>query len=139
MKESKAAQSALFEARMETEAIEMEKKQLMQNWSSCLIGMKRRDEAHSQMNDAIRAQRQKFDSTIAEIDSYKRSIIQEQQRNENNTILLNQRKAESHNLEKSLKINKEKMDIVQQEFSSFNKILKQTESQLSGVRAVRSF
>ncbi len=54
MKETKAAKEALIEARLETEAIEKEKNQLMQNWTSCLIGMKRRDEAHSQMNDAIR-------------------------------------------------------------------------------------
>lgn len=54
VKETKAAKEALIEARMETEAIEKEKNQLMQNWASCLIGMKRRDEAHSQMNDAIR-------------------------------------------------------------------------------------
>jgi hypothetical protein len=54
VKESKHAKEALVEARMETEAIEVEKKQLMQNWTSCLIGMKRRDEAYSQMNDAIK-------------------------------------------------------------------------------------
>lgn len=54
LKESKAAKNALIEARMETDAIEKEKNQLMQNWSSCLIGMKRRDEANSQMNAAIK-------------------------------------------------------------------------------------
>lgn len=54
MKESKHAREALTEARMECEAIDIEKKQLMQNWTSCLIGMKRRDEAYSQMNDAIK-------------------------------------------------------------------------------------
>ena len=54
MKESKAAKESLVEARLETESIEKEKNQLMQNWTSCLIGMKRRDEAHSQMNSAIR-------------------------------------------------------------------------------------
>ena len=45
---------ALNEAKMETEAIQTEKKQLLQNWNSCLVGMKRRDEAHAQMNEAIR-------------------------------------------------------------------------------------
>lgn len=60
MKESKHAQEALQEARMETEAIEVEKKQLMQNWTSCLIGMKRRDEAYSQMNDAIRYYKERY-------------------------------------------------------------------------------
>jgi hypothetical protein len=54
VKESKHAREALVEARMETEAIEIEKKQLMQNWNSCLIGIRRRDEAFSQMNEAIR-------------------------------------------------------------------------------------
>lgn len=54
LKESKAVKNALIEARMETDAIEKEKNQLMQNWSSCLIGMKRRDEANSQMNAAIK-------------------------------------------------------------------------------------
>ena len=54
MKETKVAKEALIEARLETEAIEKEKNQLMQNWASCLIGMKRRDEAHSQMNQAIK-------------------------------------------------------------------------------------
>jgi hypothetical protein len=54
LKESKTAKAALNEAKMETEAIEKEKNQLMQNWTSCLIGMKRRDEAYAQMSDAIR-------------------------------------------------------------------------------------
>jgi hypothetical protein len=54
VKESKLSKDALIEARMEAEAIEKEKTQLMQNWTSCLIGMKRRDEAYSQMNQAIK-------------------------------------------------------------------------------------
>ena len=54
MKETKVAKDALVEAKMETEAIEKEKNKLLQNWSSCLIGMKRRDEAHSQMTQAIK-------------------------------------------------------------------------------------
>lgn len=54
MEETKVAKHALDEARMESEAIEKEKNQLMLNWTNCLNGMKRRDEAFSQMNDAIR-------------------------------------------------------------------------------------
>lgn len=54
MEETKVARHALEEARMESEAIEKEKNQLMLNWTNCLNGMKRRDEAYSQMNDAIR-------------------------------------------------------------------------------------
>lgn len=54
MEETKVAKHALEEARLESEAIEKEKNQLMMNWTNCLNGMKRRDEAFSQMNDAIR-------------------------------------------------------------------------------------
>jgi hypothetical protein len=34
--------------------LELEKKQLMQNWNSCLIGIRRRDEAQATMNEAVR-------------------------------------------------------------------------------------
>ena len=52
--ETKAAKDALLEAHMEIESISLEKKQLYQQWSSSLIGMRRRDEAHSAMNEALR-------------------------------------------------------------------------------------
>ena len=133
VRETKAAREALSEAKMETEAIEIEKKQLMQNWSNCLIGMKRRDEAHSQMNQAIRAQKQKFDSTMAEIDSYKKSIIKEQELNESLTIMKNQRTSEIKNIEKSLKINKIKIDLLQEEYNAYNRALNETEKQLNGL------
>lgn len=105
----------------------------MQNWTSCLIGMKRRDEAHSQMTTAIRAQKQKFDSTVAEIDSYKKSIQKEQERNESLTLMINQRKSEAKNMDKTLKLNKDRMDTLQQEYSAFSRALKETEATLNTV------
>ena len=110
----------------------------MQNWTSCLIGMKRRDEAHAQMNSAIRAQKQKFDSTLSEIDSYKKSIIKEQEKNEQNTIMINHRKAETKNLDKTIKMNKDKMDLLQQEYSAYSRALKETETTLSSINMEKS-
>jgi septal ring factor EnvC (AmiA/AmiB activator) len=52
--ETSEAKEALMEARMEIDSINMEKKQLFQQWNSSLIGMRRRDEAHSAMNEALR-------------------------------------------------------------------------------------
>lgn len=138
VKEKNNVQEALDEARLETEGIEKEKNQLMQNWASCLIGMKRRDEAHAQMNTAIRAQKQKFDSTMNEIDSYKKSIIKEQERNEIHTIAINQRKAETRNLEKSVKMNKDRMDQLQQEYSAYSRALKETETTLGAINMEKS-
>jgi uncharacterized coiled-coil DUF342 family protein len=52
--ETKVAKEALMEAQTEIEAINLEKKQLFQQWSSSLIGMRRRDEAHAAMNEALK-------------------------------------------------------------------------------------
>ena len=46
-------QEALNEAHMEIEQINLEKKQLFQQWNSSLIGMRRRDEAHAAMQEAL--------------------------------------------------------------------------------------
>lgn len=73
---------------------------------------------------------------MAEIDSYKRSIIKEQERNESLTLVTNQRNSETKNLEKSLKINKDKVDVLQQEYSAFSRALKETESALNAINFV---
>lgn len=39
---------------MEIQTINMEKKQLMHQWNSSLTGMKRRDEAYTAMQEALR-------------------------------------------------------------------------------------
>ena len=54
MEETKSIKHALTEARLEAETLELEKKQLMQNWNSCLIGVRRRDEAQATMAEAVR-------------------------------------------------------------------------------------
>ena len=36
------------------QAIQLEKKQLLQQWNSSLIGMRRRDEAYAAMQEAVR-------------------------------------------------------------------------------------
>lgn len=54
VEETKNIKHTLTEARLESETLELEKKQLMQNWTSCLIGIRRRDEAQSTMNEAVR-------------------------------------------------------------------------------------
>uniref|UniRef100_A0A2C9LMW8 Uncharacterized protein n=1 Tax=Biomphalaria glabrata TaxID=6526 RepID=A0A2C9LMW8_BIOGL len=52
--ETKAAKESLMEAYMDIESVEFEKKDLFQKWNSSLIGMKRRDEAHSAMLSALK-------------------------------------------------------------------------------------
>jgi hypothetical protein len=54
VEETKNIKHTLTEARLESETLELEKKQLMQNWNSCLIGIRRRDEAQATMAEAVR-------------------------------------------------------------------------------------
>ncbi len=54
MEETKNIKHTLTEARLESETLDLEIKQLMQNWNSCLIGIRRRDEAQATMNEAVR-------------------------------------------------------------------------------------
>ena len=75
---------------------------------------------------------------MTEIDSYKKSIIKEQEKNESLTLITNQRYSEIKNLDKSLQINKDRMDTLQQEYNQFNRALKETESKLSSINLVRN-
>ena len=74
---------------------------------------------------------------MTEIDSYKKSIIKEQEKNESLTLITNQRYSEIKNLDKSLQMNKDRMDTLQQEYNQFNRALKETESKLSSINLVR--
>jgi len=80
--ETRAARELLGEAKMEIEAITVEKKHLYSAWSTSLIGMRRRDEAHAAMTEALREQQQRLLTLEAEIDGIRRTIQREQMDNE---------------------------------------------------------
>jgi hypothetical protein len=52
---------------------------------------------------------------------------------------LNQRRSEIKNLEKSIKINRDKMELLQQEYSAFSRALKETEQALTVINTVGFF
>jgi chromosome segregation ATPase len=80
--ETAAACDTLSEASKEMESISFEKKQLLQQWKSSLVGMQRRDEALQATHDALRKQKEQEVSMDAEVEGYKKSIQQEQAKNE---------------------------------------------------------
>lgn len=80
--ETAAASDTLLEASKEMESISFEKKQLLQQWKSSLIGMQRRDEALQATHDALRKQKEQEVSMDAEVEGYKKSIQKEQAKNE---------------------------------------------------------
>jgi len=86
--ETRAARELLGEARMEIEAITVEKKHLYSAWNSSLVGMRRRDEAHAAMTEALREQQQRLRTLEAEMDGIRRSIQNEQIENEKLMVTL---------------------------------------------------
>jgi len=80
--ETEAAVATLREAAREMEAIEFEKKQLMQQWRSSLVGMQRRDEALQNVQQALRDQSEAELAIENEIRGLNQSIRQEQERHE---------------------------------------------------------
>lgn len=102
MAETKAAREALSEAKTEIETIAVEKKQLFAAWNSALIGMRRRDEAHAAMSDALKDQQQRMLTIEMEIDAFRRLTQKEQQQNEQLTSVLNKTEAEIQTVKKML-------------------------------------
>merc|ERR1719393_481630 len=80
--ETEAAVATLREASREMEAIEFEKKQLMQQWRSSLIGMQRRDEALQNVQQALKEQAEMELAVESEIRGLQNSIKCEQEKNE---------------------------------------------------------
>lgn len=80
--ETHAARSTLKEAEAEMEAIHFEKKQLVQQWKSSLIGIARRDEALQATEAALRAQHEQEASIVTEMQGYRRALKEVQAHNE---------------------------------------------------------
>eukprot|EP00933_Yihiella_yeosuensis_P005575 TRINITY_DN110118_c0_g1_i1.p1 TRINITY_DN110118_c0_g1~~TRINITY_DN110118_c0_g1_i1.p1 ORF type:complete len:886 (-),score=277.70 TRINITY_DN110118_c0_g1_i1:401-3058(-) len=80
--ETEAAMATLREASREMEAIDFEKKQLMMQWRSSLVGMQRRDEALQNVQKALQEQSEAELAIENEIRGLHGTIRQEQERHE---------------------------------------------------------
>ncbi|XP_013409019.1 coiled-coil domain-containing protein 40 isoform X1 [Lingula anatina] len=133
--ETKAAREALTEAHMEIEAINMEKKQLLQQWNSSLIGMRRRDEAHAAMMEALNQQEQRILSLETEIEGYKKSIFKEQEQNEKLTLILNKAEIDIATLRKQMAVCQQKHEALKSEYATYTRMLHETEQALNRANA----
>jgi hypothetical protein len=70
------------------DAIHFEKKQLVQQWKSSLIGISRRDEALQATEEALRKQHEQEASIVTEMQGYRRALKEVQATNESVTGLL---------------------------------------------------
>ncbi|KAK2152124.1 hypothetical protein LSH36_339g05000 [Paralvinella palmiformis] len=129
--ETRAAKEALMEARMEIESISLEKKQLYQQWNSSLIGMRRRDEAHAAMQEALNQQEQRILSLQTEIEGFKKSISREQEQNEKLTLILSKTEQDIATVKKMLTSCQNKHEALKTEYATYTRMLHETEQALN--------
>uniref|UniRef100_A0A287D644 Coiled-coil domain 40 molecular ruler complex subunit n=1 Tax=Ictidomys tridecemlineatus TaxID=43179 RepID=A0A287D644_ICTTR len=123
---------AVSEACMEIEAINMEKKRILQQWSTSLVGMKHRNEAHRTITEALRYEcQQQAKSLDSELEAYKKSIMKEEEKNEKLASVLNRTETEASLLQKLTTQCLAKHEVLQNEFNTYRLTLQNTEDALS--------
>ncbi|KAM9296668.1 coiled-coil domain-containing protein 40 [Gastrophryne carolinensis] len=136
--DTKAAREAVAEANMEIEAIGMEKKQLLQQWNSSLIGMTRRDEAYAAIREALSLAQQELRSMDTEIEGYKKSVTKEEERNEKLAFMINRAESDAAMSKKLITQCQARQEALRVEFSTYMRTLQETEQALSRVTADRA-
>ncbi|CAI8056769.1 Coiled-coil domain-containing protein 40 [Geodia barretti] len=129
--ETKAVKENLTEASLELEALLLEKKKLLQQWNSTLIGMRRRDEAYAAILAAVSVQKQQIRSLETEIENYRKSTTQEQERNEQLTLMLNKLRADIGHVERQLALSHGRHEELKTEYTTFTRTLQETEQALA--------
>mmetsp|Transcript_57425 Transcript_57425/g.134677 ORF Transcript_57425/g.134677 Transcript_57425/m.134677 type:complete len:887 (+) Transcript_57425:76-2736(+) len=145
--ESEAAIATLRDASREMESIEFEKKQLVQQWRSSLIGMQRRDEALQNVQQALTEQAEQELAVENEIRGLNMSTRKEQERHEqlsalkdrndkehaNLTSMMTQIKQDKEKLLEQFNVLKKSMDLVNDEANKHRQSLKEHQSQKNTV------
>uniref|UniRef100_A0A8C4Y3Z7 Coiled-coil domain 40 molecular ruler complex subunit n=1 Tax=Gopherus evgoodei TaxID=1825980 RepID=A0A8C4Y3Z7_9SAUR len=136
--DTKITRKAVSEACMEIQTINMEKKQLMHQWDSSLTGMKRRDEAYSAMQEALRQSKHQLKSLETEIQVYKKSVMKEEERNELLASILNRSENDGNMSKKLIAQCTAKQDALKVEYSTYTRTLHETEQALSRANSGRA-
>ncbi|KAM8945657.1 coiled-coil domain-containing protein 40 [Pelodytes ibericus] len=136
--DTKASREAVSEANMEIESIGLEKKQLLQQWNSSLIGMTRRDEAYAAIQEALSLAQQELRVMDTEIESYKKSITQEEDQNEQLTFMFNRAESDAAMSKKLITQCQARQEALRVEFSTYMRTLQETEQALNRVTMKRA-
>ncbi|XP_066468954.1 coiled-coil domain-containing protein 40 [Tiliqua scincoides] len=136
--DTRITRQEVAEASTEIQAINLEKKQLLHQWTVSLTGMKRRDEAYAAMQEALRESRHKLKSLEIEIEVYKKSISKEEERNELLASILNRSENDANTSRKLIAQSVSKQDAMKVEFGTYTRTLHETEQALSRVNMDRA-
>merc|ERR1719230_547363 len=123
--ETEAATATLREASREMEAIEFEKKQLLQQWRSSLVGMQRRDEALQNVQQALKEQAEMELAVESEIRGLHNSIKGHQERNEQLSALRDRNDREMTHLNQNMSSIKQDREKLMEHFNFHKRAMDQ--------------
>ncbi|XP_021033885.1 coiled-coil domain-containing protein 40 isoform X2 [Mus caroli] len=129
--DTRVLKKAVTEAITEIDTIAMEKKRILQQWTTSLVGMKHRNEAYKTVMDALRECQHQVKSTDSEIEVCKKSIMQEEEKNEKLARLLNRAETEATLVQKMTAQCLSKQEALQTEFNTYQLALQDTEEMLN--------
>uniref|UniRef100_A0A8C6SDG8 Coiled-coil domain containing 40 n=1 Tax=Neogobius melanostomus TaxID=47308 RepID=A0A8C6SDG8_9GOBI len=123
--QTQAAKEALSEAEMQMASLQMARKQLLQEWNSSLVGMRRREEASASMQEA-----HQLLSQDREIKGYKKTIIKEQEQNEILTRQLKRVQMDNSTTKSQINQKQGQQEALQTHYSTCLRTLQETERTL---------
>nr|XP_045015499.1 coiled-coil domain-containing protein 40 [Jaculus jaculus] len=129
--DTRILRKAVSEAITEIDAISMEKKRILQQWATSLVGMKHRDEAYRTVLEALSECEHQSKAIDSELDGYKKSIMKEEDKNEKLARLLNHVETEAMLMQKLTAQCVSKQEALQSEFNTYRLTLQETEEMLS--------
>ncbi|NWV54796.1 CCD40 protein, partial [Daphoenositta chrysoptera] len=132
--DTKVTRQAVSEAGLEVQAINMEKKRLMDHWNSSLAGMKQRDEAYVVSQELLSNYRRDLKSLEGAIHGCGKSIRKEEEKNENLVTLLNRSQNDASVTRKLIAQCLLEQEALQVQTGTYTRVLQETEQALSRTR-----
>ncbi|NWV75040.1 CCD40 protein, partial [Dasyornis broadbenti] len=129
--DTKVTRQAVSEAGLEVQAINMEKKRLMEHWNSSLAGMKQRDEAYVVTQELLSDYRRDLKSLEGDIHGCGKSIRKEEEKSENLVALLNRSQNDARVTRKLIAKCLLEQEALQVETGTYTRVLHETEQALS--------
>ncbi|NWX91088.1 CCD40 protein, partial [Nothoprocta ornata] len=129
--DTKITRQAVNEANTEVQAINMEKKRLINHWNVSLAGMRQRDEAYAAMQELLSKYRHELKSLEIDIHGCRKSIRKEEEKNEMLATILSRSQNDANMMKKMIAQCLSKQEALQVEADTYSRILHETEQALN--------
>ncbi|NXP23302.1 CCD40 protein, partial [Scytalopus superciliaris] len=128
--DTKVTRQAVSEAALEVQAINMEKKRLINYWNSSLAGMKQRDEAYVATQELLSNYRHELKSLEGDIHGCGKSIRKEEEKNELLVTILNRFQNNANVTRKLIDQCLLQQEALKVETGTYSRVLHETEQAL---------